>query len=490
MFAVLLLIAGCISVLFESRHELARRADMMAANILVLADQTVRIEIGRYDTRLLDVRSTLQADPTAAHTAKDLFGGPAVREHIGDIIVTDAAGGVITSSRPEVTPGYVPYLPSILAHEQIGLRGLGISTVTLGGHIQPELALIRRCAGAGCGQVGAVIALLPMAWIQGVFNAIELGQGGAIGLVDGQRVLLARKPFVSAQLGIKLANHGIIDRLPRDRILVEVRHSHIDGVDRRVSARWVGGLPLVVLVGISTTDIFHYWNDLAVVIVSAVILLSVALLVLAVLFSRQLYRKMLVDQQLLAANKQLAELARTDPLTRLLNRRGFDENLAREWRRCRRAGRPITLLMIDADEFKRYNDHFGHQAGDQVLRTIADCIQSRIRRPGDIAARYGGEEFAIVLPDTALPGGLRVAESIRAAIEEQAMTHAPGHRYVTVSIGLSHADPGPDGAAEELLTVADAALYESKAAGRNRVTARPFIPRLDVARPPAAQAMP
>jgi diguanylate cyclase (GGDEF)-like protein len=487
LFAILVLIAGCIAVLVESRHELGRRADMMAANILVLADQTVRIEIGRYDTRLLDVRDALESDPEVFHRRKDLFGGPSARQQIGDIIVTDAAGGVITSSRPQLTPAYVPYLPDILAREEIGLLGLGISTVTLGGGSRPELALIRHCTGAGCGKVAAVIALLPMAWIQGVFNGIELGQGGAIGLIDGQGILLARKPLVGAKLGIKLMNSEAIGRLPHGRIVVAVRHSLIDGVNRRVSSGWVGGLPLVVLVGISTTDIFHFWDDLAAVIVSAVILLSLALLVLGVFFSRQLSRKMLVDQQLLVANKQLGELARTDPLTGLFNRRGFDENLAREWRRCRRAGKPVTLLMLDADEFKPYNDHFGHQAGDQVLRMIADCVLSRIRRPGDIAARYGGEEFAVVLPDTALAGGLRVAEAIRVAIEDKAITHAPGHRVVTVSIGLSYAEPGPEGTAEEMLTVADAALYESKTAGRNRVTARPFIPQPDAAHPDAAQ---
>lgn len=487
VFSILLLIAGCISVLVESRHELGRRADMMAANILVLADQTVRIEIFRYDTLLLDVRETIQADPNAVYTAKDLFGGPASREHMGDIIVTDVSGGVITSSRPDLTPDYAPYLPSILAREQMSAGGLGISTVTLDGHIRPELALIRRCNDADCGKVGAILALLPMAQIQSVFNGIELGQGGAVGLIDGQGLLLARKPLVGARLGIKHFASGALGRLPPGKIVVTVQRSPIDGVNRRMSSSWVGGLPLIVRVGISTTDIFHFWDDLAVVIVSAVILLSVALLVLGVFFFRQLSRKMLVDEQLLGANRQLAELARTDPLTGLLNRRGFDENLAREWRRCRRAGKPVALLMLDADRFKLYNDHFGHQAGDQVLRVIADCIQSHIRRPGDIAARYGGEEFAIVLPDTVLPGALRVAEAIRAAIEAQAIRHAPGDDFVTVSIGLCYAEPGPLGTAEEMLTVSDAALYESKSAGRNRVTARPFIPRPRAARPDAAR---
>lgn len=476
LLVILLLVASCLSVLIESRHELARRADMMAANILLLADQTVRMEIGRYDTRLIDVRAALQMDERSEGGA-DLFGGPMARQTLGDIIVVDAAGRVISSSRPDLTPAYRPALPDILAHEQIGLHGLRISTVMLTDRAQPELALVRRCAGDGCGDVAAVVALMPMGWIQGVFDAIELGRGGAIGLVDSHGVLLARKPLVPARLGTPLLRSNQVLSPPRGKIVVQSRRSLVDGVRRRISIGWVGGLPLQVVVGISTADVFRNWNALALVIILALVALSLALLALASFLTRQLHRKMVVDAQLLAANRQLAELARTDPLTGLLNRRGFDENLAREWRRCRRAGRPISLIMLDADAFKPYNDHFGHQAGDQVLRSVAEAIQSSIRRPGDIAARYGGEEFAIVLPDTALEGGRRVAETIRMAIESLGIPHAPGHATVTASLGLAYAEPGPDGSAEELLAVADAALYASKAAGRNCVSVRSFIPQ-------------
>ncbi|WP_459676905.1 sensor domain-containing diguanylate cyclase [Acidisoma sp. 7E03] len=473
--ALLLLFAGCVSVLVEGRRELERRADMMAANILVLADETVRIEINRYDTRLIDLRSALEKNPRSTAVA-DLFGGPAARDTLGDFVVTDKAGRALASSRPEVTASYAALLPELLAQEQAGLRGLGISTITVEGQGRPQLALIRRCEGAGCGEAGAVIALMPMGWIQSVFDAINLGRNGAIGLLDSKGLLLARKPMVSSKLGTRLSYGSALKGLPRGTIVVRQHQSRVDGVLRRISSGWVDGLPLVVTVGISTSDIFQHWNALALIIIAAILLLSVALLTLAAFLSRQLHRKMLVDKQLLAANARLAELARTDPLTGLLNRRGFDENLGREWRRCRRAGRPISLIMLDADAFKPYNDHFGHQAGDQVLRAIAECILSCIRRPGDIAARYGGEEFAVVLPDTGRTGGMQVAEAIRTAIEALDISHAPGRSRMTVSVGLAYAEPGPDGSADALLTVADAALYDSKANGRNRVSARAFTP--------------
>jgi diguanylate cyclase (GGDEF)-like protein len=265
-------------------------------------------------------------------------------------------------------------------------------------------------------------------------------------------------------------------RTPAPFFLYEKR-SLSDGLNRRVTAGWVGTLPLIVFVGISTADILNAWTDLATVTIFALVMLSAGLVGLTVLLARQIRRKTQVDRQLVTVNAQLAELAQTDPLTGLLNRRGFDSNLAREWRRCRRAGKPLSLLMLDADHFKQYNDHFGHQAGDGVLRALADCIQATIRRPGDIAARYGGEEFSIVLPDTDGASACRIAELIRTRIEQLGMPHPGAGTVVTVSIGVSHSQPGPTGSAEELLAVADAALYESKALGRNRVTVRAVTPQ-------------
>ena len=470
---IVVLIVGCICVLLESRQELLRRADMMAANIVVLAEQTVQIEIGRYDTRLLDVMANLQSAGRGQllPLGTEPFGGIGERESTGDIIVMGVAGKVIASSRPELTPQYTPFLPGIVA-QAAGVAGLNVRTLRPGAGRPPELTLLRHCVAPACGAARVVVALLPLTWTQAVFDDIQLGRRGAISLVDSDGVLLARTPSGGHRIGTQLPPDTFIKGLPRDRVLATERRSHVDGVYRRISMGRVGQYPLIVVVGISSADIFYRWNYLAAVIVSAMVLLSITPMLLAAVLRRQLRGKMQVDAQLLAANAQLAELAQTDPLTGLLNRRGFDKNLAREWRRCRRAGRPISLLMLDADHFKLYNDRFGHQTGDQVLQAIATCIVKNIRRPGDIAARYGGEEFAIVLPDTNQTGALKVAESIRKAIEDLAIRHVPENLCVTVSAGVSYAEPGPGGQAEDLLAAADAALYESKSAGRNHVTVR------------------
>ena len=481
LVAIAVICAGCLSVLLQSRLELVRRADIMAKNVLLLADQTVQIEIRRYDLRLLDVISDLHEPATTAGGSMPLgaalFGGLALRNSIGDIIVVDAQGRVLASSRPNLTAQYAVALPSIVSGAGPQTFGLGVSTVLPSQGGQPLIALTRWCAEGACGHAAAVVAMLPMAWIQGVFNGLVLGRNGAIALTDASGTLLARHPALPGAIGHLFETQSRIRHIPRIGATVYDEGRIGDSRRNRVTAGWIDGLPLLVFVSISTPDILRGWSQLAFVIILAVVVLSGGLVVLTLLLAREVHRKMKVDEQLLSANALLAELARTDALTGLLNRRGFDESLAREWRRCKRNVKPISLMMLDADHFKAYNDRFGHQAGDGVLRALGACIIANIRRPGDIAARYGGEEFAVVLPDTDLAGAAHIAEAIRRGVEALAIPHVADRPVVTLSVGVSFAALGSRVTADDLLAAADAALYESKAAGRNRVTTRSATPQ-------------
>ncbi|WP_419897646.1 diguanylate cyclase [Roseomonas sp. USHLN139] len=167
---------------------------------------------------------------------------------------------------------------------------------------------------------------------------------------------------------------------------------------------------------------------------------------------------------------RLRELALLDGLTGIGNRRRFDMALARETEIARRDEMPLALLMIDVDHFKAYNDVYGHQAGDDGLRVIAEAIQGAARRPGDLAVRYGGEEFAVLLPRAEEEGALVVAELIQARLRELALEHAGSAQgVVTVSIGIASLPPVMlCGKGEGLVAAADNALYAAKAAGRNR----------------------
>jgi diguanylate cyclase (GGDEF)-like protein len=172
---------------------------------------------------------------------------------------------------------------------------------------------------------------------------------------------------------------------------------------------------------------------------------------------------------------RLAAMAMTDGLTSLANRRAFDEAMLREWRATQRSGLPTSLMLLDVDRFKAFNDHYGHQVGDDCLRTIAAAVHASVRRPRDFVARYGGEEIAVILPETDAAGALTVAEFVRQAIEDLEIPHAgnpEGNQFVTVSIGVTTAVSSLAGTIKMpkgLLLTADSALYKAKTNGRNRV---------------------
>jgi diguanylate cyclase (GGDEF)-like protein len=172
---------------------------------------------------------------------------------------------------------------------------------------------------------------------------------------------------------------------------------------------------------------------------------------------------------------RLSRLSRIDALTGLANRRAFEEGLESAAALSARMRRPLSLLMLDVDAFKGYNDAYGHQLGDEALRSVAACIATSLGRRTDLAARYGGEEFAVVLPATGADGAARLAERIRAAVAALVIPH-PGsdHAVVTVSIGSGTLDPEAliaQHGEESLIRIADAALYRAKAGGRNTVVA-------------------
>jgi diguanylate cyclase (GGDEF)-like protein len=171
-----------------------------------------------------------------------------------------------------------------------------------------------------------------------------------------------------------------------------------------------------------------------------------------------------------SANRELTRLSAVDGLTGIANRRQFDETLLREWRRCQREQAPLSLLMVDVDYFKQYNDGYGHQAGDECLKLVAETLRGRLRRPADIVARYGGEEFAAVLPGTAPEGAIMVAESMSAAIRQLGIPHdGSAFGVLTVSIGSATLIPKQAEGLPRLLSAADWALYEAKREGRNCV---------------------
>lgn len=179
-----------------------------------------------------------------------------------------------------------------------------------------------------------------------------------------------------------------------------------------------------------------------------------------------------ITSQLETINETLRKLTFRDGLTGVANRRYFDETFTSEFGRAKRQSSALSIIMLDVDYFKLYNDTYGHLQGDDCLKLISLAIQGSLKRPGDFVARYGGEEFIIVLPETDLKNAVLLAEKLRSSIEDLRIPHTSSlcHDVVTVSIGISCLEPKSDLSMEELLYYADKALYHSKENGRNRAS--------------------
>lgn len=183
-----------------------------------------------------------------------------------------------------------------------------------------------------------------------------------------------------------------------------------------------------------------------------------------------------LNKEMQAANDRLKQLSSLDGLTGISNRRSFDERLIEEWSRERRSVAPLSLILLDIDFFKPYNDTYGHLAGDECLVNVASSLKSALHRPADFLARYGGEEFVVILPETSEEGALKIAEDLRVAIDSMGMKHEASKAadHVTISLGTATMVPSAGAKPSALVDSADKALYEAKEGGRNRVCATRF----------------
>ncbi|MCR4303598.1 MAG: diguanylate cyclase [Gallionella sp.] len=177
-----------------------------------------------------------------------------------------------------------------------------------------------------------------------------------------------------------------------------------------------------------------------------------------------------LQEQLTESNEILQRLSTLDGLTGIANRRHFDATLQSEWKMGLRQKTPLSLIMVDIDFFKKFNDGYGHQGGDDCLKEVAQTLDETISRPGDFIARYGGEEFVIILPRTDAKGAAVIAEQLRANVEAKHIAHAYSSvaDHVSISLGIATMKPDNSGKPENLIAKADEALYKAKEAGRNR----------------------
>lgn len=328
---------------------------------------------------------------------------------------------------------------------------------------------------------GVVLVSLGIKSFLDLFGKIDVGAQGSIGLSTTGGQMLVRYPYREQDMGRDFSKSANFQRIYSGGMSGTVSfQSGIDGIQRLYAYRKNEHYPVLTTVAVGKEEALAVWRRQALLTagVVAALLLGIALIGWGLILD--IRRRTRAEASLVAAredlvqvNRKLAALAAQDPLTGLANRRSFDETLKSEARRASRDGAPLSLLLIDIDYFKGFNDTYGHVEGDACLQAVSACLLQYAKRPGDLVARYGGEELAIILPKTDLAGALVVAEVVRERIDALAIPHgASAFGHVTVSVGAA-AMQGPyaEGSERQLVEAADSALYRAKASGRNRVEA-------------------
>ncbi|RAS28499.1 MULTISPECIES: sensor domain-containing diguanylate cyclase [unclassified Pseudomonas] len=320
---------------------------------------------------------------------------------------------------------------------------------------------------------GVLLGTIKVDWFVRYYGNFKIDERGALVLAKRDGTILVRRPFVAKVVGRSLANSEVFrNHLPYTNEGLAEAVAVIDGTPRLYAYRALSSYPLVVEAGLSRESIIAPWRHDVIKSVAVLLLLLVGLAAFGWVVLRQVRERIAIERALHQAHQTLKSLAMTDSLTGLGNRRRLDAVFEAEFKRARRQGYPIALVMLDLDYFKLYNDRYGHPAGDQCLRRFSELLKTALKRPADLAVRYGGEEFTLLLPDTDEPGAELVVEDIMQALLRQAIVHAASPLgRVSTSAGIAVGHPSRDAITpESLMAAADAALYQAKRQGRDGYT--------------------
>jgi diguanylate cyclase (GGDEF)-like protein len=327
---------------------------------------------------------------------------------------------------------------------------------------------------------GIALASIDTAYFNKFYASVDVGRLGAITLASTDATLLARYPFDEKLIGKNIAGsvlfHDLLPKSPRGSTMVK---SSIDGVERLYSYQTSDSYPLVVVAALSKDEILSEWQKMFYRHFAGVTLLGIVISFLGYRLIKQITLRVQSERELLQAqasmkllNQELEKMASQDGLTGLVNRRQFDISLENEFNRAIRYGHKLSVLMIDVDHFKQFNDLYGHLAGDECLRAISGTFRSHVKRPGDIVARYGGEEFIVLLHDADEKGAAKIAANILASVIGLNIAHTDStFGIVTISCGVHTISPVKGDGNTPLKTIgsADKQLYIAKTKGRNRV---------------------
>lgn len=470
--------AICAKVLLDAREAAWERAAEVATSLVAALESDIARNIESYDLSIEGVTENLQT-PGLDKISPEmrqlvLFDRSSNARHLDALVVLDQNGIVRYDSRA-AEPDHADRSSRdyFKLHKNTALTGLFISRpLTSRSNSTPVIALSRRLSNPDGSFAGAVVGSLKLSYFEELFKNAALGANGNISLFHDDGTVIMRWPNEVGFVGRSFKNAEIFKYAANAHDGRFESLSAADGTHRLFVFSRIGELPLLLSVGQPTADIYKDWRRYALIMG----LLIAGLAVMAGTLTWYLAREM---RYRATAERKLSVLAATDGLTGLSNRRHFNASIHREWRRALRERTSLTLMMIDADHFKSYNDRHGHQAGDKLLQTISASMFRSIRRPSDVAARYGGDEFAILLPSTTAEGAIVVAEKMRTCLA--ALCAEDGVPTSNVSIGIASRMPSAGETFGDLLAAADDALYRAKENGRNCTEVAPE--QLPVKRP-------
>ncbi|VIO65622.1 Phytochrome-like protein cph2 [Bradyrhizobium ivorense] len=465
---VLCFCAVCAAILREMAQKDYQHAREASTNLVASIASEIDRNIELYDLSLQAVADGVKLPEINSISPElrqvVLFDRAATAKDLGSILVLNPAGDVMLDSTTAV-----PRQANFAKHDFFRVH----TRATMGLYISPPwvtpegeylISLSRRITNSDGSFAGVVAGSMRLSYFHNLFRKLNFGPSDSMALFNTDGAMLMRAPFDITKIGQSIKESQALKQFPARRSGSYVTKSVVDHVSRLYVFQQVGNHPLLIAEGLAIDGIYADWWQQFWLIGTLVAALGGFSIVLMFYLLAAVKRRA-------AAEDRLAHLASTDALTGLANRRRLDDTLDAEWRRGMRAKSPVSLLMIDVDHFKIFNDTYGHQAGDAVLATVGRCIATSTKRVTDLGARYGGEEFSVLLPGIGKAGALEVAEQIRTRLTAE---RGSDPQLPTISVGLACLVPDDERTSRDLIKAADLALYEAKREGRDRVVVGPI----------------
>lgn len=461
----------------QSSNERVSAAKVAVSNVVLAAEQQARDTMLQADNILRDLAERVTHDGVGPGQQERLSKLMARQvntvEGVQGLFLFDAEGNWTANSFSEGVQtknnGDRAYFVYHREHddESINIGSIVVSRTTG----QMVIPISRRIESSDGGFAGVALATVPVSYFQSFFKRMDVDEQGVIFLALDNGELLARRPTVAALMTTNLSKGDIFSRyLPHSDSGTAIIKSVVDGIERIYAYRRLSGLPIVAAAGVSYTHVFEPWWSYVYQSMALLVAIILTLAFLGNWLYRQIQQLLKAESQLKIARKELEVIALTDSLTSLANRRSFDNSVQKEWGRATRQKSSLSVILLDIDLFKQYNDHYGHLRGDDCLTQVAKLIGDSISRPCDVAARYGGEEFVILLPETELSGAILLAEQIRVALEQARIEHSVSpFGIVTVSSGVVTTCRTGEVLYKDFMAEADRLLYTAKSKGRNCV---------------------